>query len=147
MSRSTFSLCSFFIGNYVLADSAYVNINNRESVTRIRAVTIDFSAPEGTRQMLISNDSGLYGAEWEPYQESKTWYLEYGVGTHTVYVKFKDKAGSISQIYKDTIQLSPAKEMGVEFEINDGAKETISNVPMDAAVYPDDIIIINESFF
>ena len=39
------------------------------------------------------------------------------------------------------------KESVTIVRIVDGAKETISNVPMDAAVYPDDIIIINESFF
>jgi len=115
---------SFFIGNSVLADSAFININNRDSVTRVRSVFLDITAPEGARQMKISNDGTLYDADWEPVATGKTWFLEYGSGTQTVYIKFKDASGNISQTYQDIIQLSPAKDLAVEFEINDGAKET-----------------------
>jgi len=55
---------------------------------------------------MISNSSSFVGATWESYGTSKTWILTAGVGTKTVYVKFKDGYGNVSGIASDTIELS-----------------------------------------
>ena len=54
--------------------------------------------------MQFSND----GATWsspEPYATTKSWTLEPGDGTKTVYVKFKDNVGNWSIAYSDSIIL------------------------------------------
>ncbi len=62
-------------------------------------VTLRLSATDdvsGVGQMLISNQPDFAGAAWEAYATSHAWTL----GSNTsVYVRFKDNAGNISQTY------------------------------------------------
>ncbi|MFH1946900.1 MAG: hypothetical protein ABIJ23_01950 [Candidatus Magasanikbacteria bacterium] len=107
-----------------------VKINNNYSTTKIRKVDLTLIGSTDVRQMKISNDISFSGSQWEIFKSTKTWYLDYGNGTKTVYVKFKDKNGQISEFYKDTIQLSAPVNMTVDFKIDKieddepGASET-----------------------
>ena len=47
--------------------------------------------------MLISNYSDFHCAEWEPFAETKDWYVPPDVSA--VYVRFQDRAGNISETY------------------------------------------------
>jgi hypothetical protein len=49
----------------------------------------------GVGGMLISNNMDFSGANWEVYELEKSWGL---IGT-TVYVKYRDNAGNVSQAY------------------------------------------------
>jgi len=54
--------------------------------------------------MCFSNDKSSWSS-WEDYATEKSWTLTSGDGTKTVYVKFKDSAGNVSETYSDTIIL------------------------------------------
>ncbi|MDP2905765.1 MAG: discoidin domain-containing protein [Candidatus Omnitrophota bacterium] len=56
----------------------------------------------GVSEMKFSNDNSTWSAA-EPYAINKAWALSAGIGTKTVYAKFKDKAGNWSAAYFDTI--------------------------------------------
>ena len=104
------------------ADNLYIAVNKNQMQTNVRKVTLQLFGPAKTVQMKVSNFVDLKGADWEPYKMTKTWFLEYGKGTHTVYVKFKDKNGVVSELYKDTINLVLPDKMIVDFKINKDAK-------------------------
>ena len=74
---------------------------NRENVT----LTLSAEDPEsGVRLMQFSND-GVAWSAWEAYATSKAWVIAPVEPTHTatVYVKYKDYAGNVSQAYSDDI--------------------------------------------
>lgn len=112
------------------ATTPQIKINNNSSSTKIRKVTLSLFGTIDIRKMIISNKVDFSGAKWESFVSSKIWYLDYGNGTKTVYVKYKDKKGKISEIYKDTILLNAPTNMNVDFEIKsdsedkDGLKQT-----------------------
>jgi hypothetical protein len=63
---------------------------------------------EGTRasgvgEMMISNRADFAGATWERYQTSRSWTLEPNGNLATVYVRFRDRAGNISESAADSI--------------------------------------------
>ena len=82
-----------------------VTINQGNPRTSSRTVTLGMSAASGTDIMQVSNAANLAGAQWEPYQSSKSWSLEAGDGEKTVYVRFRDSADNESSIVSDTIEL------------------------------------------
>ncbi len=113
------------------ATSPFVKINNNSSSTKIRKVSLTLVGTTDVRQMKISNDVEFIGAKWESFKSSVDWYLDYGIGTKTVYVKFKDKNGQISDIIKDTIYLNPPTNMAVDFKINEDEEDEPSAVVTD----------------
>lgn len=50
----------------------------------------------GLAQMQISADAAFAGSSWEPYSALKPWTPEGGDGIKTVYARFRDSAGNIS---------------------------------------------------
>jgi hypothetical protein len=86
-----------------------ININSGSSSTTTTSVTLSISSTDttsGIYQMMLCNNSSFSGCSWESYSTSKSWTLTSGDGVKTVYVKFKDNAGLISNTYNDTILLS-----------------------------------------
>jgi hypothetical protein len=60
--------------------------------------------------MEIANQPEFSGLSWEPYNTTKNWTLSEGEGLKTVYVRFKDSQGNISNTYSDNLlidQTSP----------------------------------------
>lgn len=70
---------------------------------------LDPAAEEsGVTEMQISNRGDFEGAVWEPYQPTKPWALEPGPdGRATVYVRYRDAAGNISDPVALTVQVDP----------------------------------------
>jgi hypothetical protein len=65
--------------------------------------------------MMLSNDGGFPGAQWEPYAESKPWVITtYGqyVLPRFVYAAFKDADGTIHSTYFDDIIYDPTPPSG-----------------------------------
>jgi N-acetylneuraminic acid mutarotase len=54
----------------------------------------------GVGSMMISNGPGFDCSQWEPYDATKLWSMPDGVTT--VYVKYLDKAGNISDLIRGT---------------------------------------------
>lgn len=119
-------IVALFIGwqNVQCASWIYINYNNGE--TKTRQVSLGLSGPDNVEKMIISNYVDFRDGGWEPFQSSKNWYLTQGSGTKTVYVKFRDKTGKETDIYKDIIQLIVPKDMQVDFTINKSDKNTNS---------------------
>ncbi len=82
-----------------------VAINQGSPRTSTRSVTLRMSASTGTDIMQVSNAADMAGAQWEPYQSSRSWSLEAGDGEKTVYVRFRDSGDNESAIVSDTIEL------------------------------------------
>jgi len=126
-------LLFFSFPKIVLTAFPSIDIDNGASQTYDREVNLSIQGTEGAKYMQISNEVDFPNAKWISYSTSKIWYLDYGKGTKTVYVRFKDAKGKISSVYKDTIQLYAPSSMDVDFIINPendkdlvGAKETDS---------------------
>ncbi len=76
--------------------------------TKDTTVSLSLSASDnqsGVSEMMICNSISFAGCYWEPFSLSKSWVIENGSGTKIVYVKFKDGAGNVSQVYSDSIIL------------------------------------------
>lgn len=80
---------------------------------------IDEALSSGVAEMMIANNSRFTGAAWEPYDTSRPWTLE-PEGEHaTVYVKYKDAAGNVSEIFHSTIRVIDA--VPAALDINPGS--------------------------
>ena len=85
-----------------------LSINEGALFTNQVTVTLTLPANPHTAQMMVSNDGGFAGAQWEPYATHREWQItQYGsyVIPRTVYAKYKDIAGVISSVYQDDIIL------------------------------------------
>ncbi|MCB0105767.1 MAG: hypothetical protein KDE53_07655 [Caldilineaceae bacterium] len=58
----------------------------------------------GVADMMISHRQDFTGAAWEPFAPTKAWSLSVGESV-TVYVRFRDNAGNLSNTVQDTISL------------------------------------------
>ena len=69
---------------------------------------LDLGALPQTTMMMISNDGGFFGAQWEPYASQKAWaitqYGNYAI-PRIVYARYKDITGSTTATYQDDIIL------------------------------------------
>ncbi|NOX66350.1 MAG: hypothetical protein GXO85_11330 [Chlorobi bacterium] len=90
-----------------------VLINNNDESTASVAVTLTLSATDASK-MMIASSSDFADANWESYAVEKNWVLTEGNGEKTVYAKFKDAAGNISNPTQDTIVLEEIIVKGVE---------------------------------
>lgn len=82
-----------------------ISINNGALFTNSTTVTLGICAPKAT-EMMVSNDGGFTGAQWEPYTASKAWTIStYGqyVLPYYVYAAFKDADGTIHSTYFDNV--------------------------------------------
>ncbi|MFZ2189774.1 MAG: hypothetical protein WA057_06085 [Candidatus Magasanikiibacteriota bacterium] len=101
------------------ADTPSLKINNSAgTTTKTRKVTLYIKGTEDAKYMKVSNDVGFAEAEWEVYSSRKSWFVSFGAGTKTVYIRFKNVKGDVSNIYSGKIQLSAPKAMDVDFFIN-----------------------------
>ncbi|MGH2543436.1 MAG: hypothetical protein ACRDIB_11585, partial [Ardenticatenaceae bacterium] len=57
----------------------------------------------GVAEMMISNRRDFAGAVWEPYVRSKLWTLQAEGDFATIFVKFRDGAGNVSESAFDII--------------------------------------------
>ncbi|BEH09276.1 hypothetical protein GSUET_08880 [Geobacter sulfurreducens subsp. ethanolicus] len=106
------------------APTGTVSINGGVVATNITAATLNLSCSDanGCAQMQFSNDSTNWSTA-ETYTTTKSWTLAAGVGTKTVYAKYKDSAGNWSAAVSDTIILETTAPTGT-ISINGGAVAT-----------------------
>ncbi len=70
-------------------------------------VTLHLAAQDdvsGVSQMLIDNAPDFACATWQPFAAAKSWYVQTG-RLITVYVKYKDNAGNVSNAFSDSITI------------------------------------------
>jgi hypothetical protein len=90
-----------------VAPNGTVIINGGASSTRHRKVRLtlranDPSPGSGVASMRLSNDGKRWSA-WQPYSNTTSWTLSAGGGRKTVHVQFRDRAGNLSAIARDSI--------------------------------------------
>lgn len=86
-------------------------------------ITLTINAEDstsGVEYMMISNDITFSGRSWVDYATSKDWTLTSGDGIKTVYIKVKDRAGKLSDIYSDNITLDTVAPTNTDISINSG---------------------------
>jgi len=82
-------------------------INGGAASTSSTTVSLSLTwsdARSGCASMQFSNDGVSWSTE-EPKAANKTWVLDSGAGSKTVYVRFKDNAGNWSAAFSDSIEL------------------------------------------
>ncbi len=92
---------------------AVASVNNGALFTNSPAVTLNLCAPR-VQQVIISNDGGFGGAQWEAYARQKPWTITtYGqqVLPRQVYVKYRDDKNVI-QTASDDIIYDPTAPSG-----------------------------------
>ena len=72
----------------------------RPSYTRISLILLATDDVSGVDQMQISNEESFVDAQWKTYVVKREWWVP-DTGTTTVYVKFRDRAGNVSEVYSD----------------------------------------------
>ncbi len=128
---SVLSLCLltgfFFFGKHIgAAEDVWITINKNSTKTQHRKVKLYIKGIPDAQEMMISNDSGFKGANWEKYAETKDWHLTYGNGVKHVYVKFLNKHGNATKRYSDQIQLDVPASMDVGVKVNNDTSDTQS---------------------
>ncbi|MDF2959460.1 MAG: tandem-95 repeat protein [Paenibacillus sp.] len=89
------------------APSGAIAVASAAGVTNVTDIELLLSATDtgaGGITMQLSND-GIWGTDWEAFQTNRGWRVSDGDGTKTVYVRYKDSLGHISQTYSGTIVL------------------------------------------
>lgn len=92
------------------APTGSISINSGAQYTNTQAVTLTLSVSDpintpSQMQMEISNNSNFSGASYESFNTTKSWTLNSGDGTQTVYARFKNTSGNVSITYSDSIIL------------------------------------------
>ena len=104
-------------------------INSNAAYSNAANVSLTLSCANGAAgcsQMKFSNDGTNY-SNYEPYATTKSWPLNNGDGTKTVYVQFKDTAGNMSSVYSNTIILDTTAPTGtISINSNAGFTNSIS---------------------
>ena len=97
-------------------------INDGDSYTSSKSVTLTLTSNDltsGVSQLRYSNDATTWSS-WQSVSSPKPWTLDFSDGVKTVYYQILDKAGLLSSIYSDTINLDTTPPTG-SISINDGA--------------------------
>lgn len=79
-------------------------INDFASLSGSTFVSLTLSAP-GMNEVLISSEPTFSSAAWQPLESRLSWQLFPGDGQKTVYVRFRDGAGFVTPVYRDSIEL------------------------------------------
>jgi hypothetical protein len=94
---------------------------------------LEGSDPIGLDGMMVSTDQSFTGAQWVDFAAEKTVALSPGSGERTVYVKFRDSGGHVSQAFKDSILMDQSPPE-VRLSCNGGAAYSRSaNVSVELA--------------
>jgi len=132
-----------------IAPTGSIKINNDAQYTKSTVATLNLSATDsgsGVSQMQFSNDNSTWSTA-QTYAATKTWTLTVGNGIKTVYVKFKDVAGNLSQASQDTITLDTTSPV---ISINPVTSPTNQNVILSYSVSdnftpPNEIIVSGDN--
>lgn len=82
-----------------------VAINKGIATTSSPNVVLSFVGGADAKSMAISNNPDFASVGIEPYVQNKNWTLLSGAGQKTVYVKFYNSWGHVSDVVSDTITL------------------------------------------
>lgn len=97
---------SGYYNDTVAPANASIVINAADTSTLYTSVTLTLTATDyNSIQMMIANNSTFTGGVWETFSVTKNWTLTSGAGVKTIYAKFKDSIGNVSNVVSDSIVL------------------------------------------
>jgi hypothetical protein len=103
--------------------SMIVNEGNEWVRNTARRTSVQLNA-SGASHFMLSEDPGFNGCEWESYKNVTNILLSENEGLKTLYVKFKDPAGNISEVISAPIKLDYTSPVCLEFAIDEDADFT-----------------------
>jgi hypothetical protein len=92
-----------------------VTINSGALWTNSTSVILTISAPARTAEMMVRNDGGLAGVNWQPFDTRPDWVLapyDGGADPLTVWVRVRNMDGTVSADFHDTIKYDPEPPTG-----------------------------------
>lgn len=110
-----------------------VTLNDSKNFTKDRLAYLIISSTDGgsgVSEMMLSESPDFSGINWESYSASKQFTLSSGDGSKTVYARFKDFAGNISDTVSDSIILDTVVGNPVITQLG-----LITNVPDKSSLY------------
>ncbi len=107
-------LVSSYSDTITLNTNGSVSVNSGATYTTTRMVTLSLTPPNPVSAdlVMIANEPSFTGRPWISFSATKDWWVTGGEGGKTVYVKYKDNAGNISEVSIDTITLDYTKPTG-----------------------------------
>ncbi|PWJ41991.1 hypothetical protein [Sediminitomix flava] len=102
----------------MVIDGNNVYTINKEKKTQLKLFA------RGADQMMISNFPTFDNAKWETYGQLKDWTLDGQDGVKSVFVKYKDFAGNVTEPVADEIILDRQPPFDCLIEINKGEEQT-----------------------
>jgi len=103
--ESVLGLTTFSMDSRSPSGNVSINLGNIYTISDTVSLTLNATDESGIRQMIVCNDPSFTGCNWEVYKTTKTWTVTSGYGNKTIYVKYMDNSGNISQVYSDSIVL------------------------------------------
>jgi hypothetical protein len=82
-----------------------LQINYGQAATSSNVVTLSFPGVSGATKIMVSEDAGFAGADWQAFAATKTFTLSAGNGVKTVYAKVADDAGHVVNLTQQSITL------------------------------------------
>ena len=94
--------------------SPSITISGGASTVNQPQVTLSLYAV-GANEMILSNRADFLGSNWQEYQTSKSWILNSGNGSKTVYAQYRTSGGIVSNVVSDdvTLKVTPVSIPGV----------------------------------
>ncbi len=100
-------------------------VANGQGYTREQTVVLSLTAT-GASLMQVSEDNGFTGVSWEPFAAAKPFVLSNGQGPKTVYARFQDEAGWVTNFISDGITFDSIAPGNNSLAINGGSFATSS---------------------
>ncbi len=117
-SLHTFSQTTGLTG-IITIDNGKTVTNNAEKKVALRIEA------RGATEMMLSNNGSYTGARWQKYESSQPhWRLSGDDGVKTIYAKFRDSDGNISETVTATIELDRTPPQEPSILINAGKDYT-----------------------
>lgn len=118
-----------------------IMINDDDSETSSRDVVLEFHPPEGVTLMRVSEYSSPLAYSWSPYRQKIAWTLSQHEGKKTLYVQFRYRNGSTTDVYSDSITLVSSSDTSKvqKVEINGGDDSTKSRKVTLSLTYNNDV--------
>lgn len=113
----------------IAPEAPRVRVNSGNRYTQNYNVNLKLAAI-GAYQMMVSNHEDFRGAIWQAYSILlPNWAINPEEGEHTVYVKFRDRAGNISKKVDDDIILdkTPPKDCKLKIITKEGIEGITNN--------------------
>ncbi|WP_134682954.1 Ig-like domain-containing protein [Brevibacillus migulae] len=105
-----------------------VKINEDAAFTNSTNVTLKVVAGDAVKMRFANDASSLEQGAWENVAAEKSWHIEMGDGTKTVYMQLQDAGGNDSSPFSDSITLdtTPPEVIGVEDGVSYNTDRTIA---------------------